>query len=178
MPANTAVEWKVEGLDKVIDKLYTLPAKLQRKGVRNAVKRGALILKKAVIANFAALQIDDPETPENIGKNVSIQFASRMSRREGGAVYRVGVRGGAKKYVDDKGNRRKGRVGKTYKVGGSKGNPGGDTFYWRFIELGAPGAGIAARPFMTTAMTQNAENITTEVAKAMSEEIDKVIKSQ
>ena len=90
-------------------------------------------------------------------------------------MYRVGVRGGAKKYVDDKGNRRKGRVGKSYKVGGSKGNPGGDTFYWRFLELGAPGAGIAARPFMHTAMTQNAENTTTEVARVMVREIDTLV---
>ena len=175
MPANVAVEWKVEGLEQVIDRLYTLPAKLQKKGVRNAVKRGALILKKAVVANFISLQIDDPDTPENIGRNISIQFASRMSQREGGAVYRVGVRGGAKKYVDDKGNRRKGRVGKSYKVGGSK-DPGGDTFYWRFIELGT--SKIAAREFMQGAMAQKAEAITTEVAIGMNEEIDKVIKGQ
>ena len=59
---------------------------------------------------------------------------------------KVGVMGGArqKTYVDNRANRRAGRVGATYEVEDA------ETFHWRFLELGT--RKMRARPFMRPAL--------------------------
>lgn len=80
--------------------------------------------------------MDDAGTDEAIWKNIAVANNARAGRKEGGIVMSVGVRGGAKSYANNAENRRKGRAGKTNATGGSKANPGGDTWYWRFLEFG------------------------------------------
>ncbi|MBJ9954370.1 hypothetical protein I5735_15155, partial [Acinetobacter baumannii] len=86
-------------------------------------------------------------------------------------MMKVGIRGGAKSYVKSKDNVRKGLAGKKYKTDGDKQNPGGDTFYWRFLEFGTQN--MIARPFMRPSLQNNVNTITNNFAGIFSTEIDK-----
>ncbi|WP_374987639.1 HK97-gp10 family putative phage morphogenesis protein, partial [Klebsiella pneumoniae] len=79
-----------------------------------------------------------------------VSFSSKAFRRTGDPTFRVGVMGGARQYANTKANVRKGRAGKSYNTAGDKGNPGGDTWYWRFLEFGTEHA--AARPIIRPAL--------------------------
>jgi HK97 gp10 family phage protein len=59
-------------------------------------------------------------------------------------------------------------------MAGSSGNPGGDTFYFRFLEFGT--SKMAARPFIRPALSQNAQRATDVVVESLNKEIDKAIK--
>ena len=58
-------------------------------------------------------------------------------------------------------------------MGGDKTNPGGDTFYWRFIEFGTQK--IGARPIMRPALTDNVTTATTEFVTHFSKALDRAI---
>ena len=190
------IEFKIEGFDKALDRLSQFSPKLQKKGLRAALRKGANLVKAAAVSNARA--IDDPATPENIAKNIAVQISARQSRQVGGLVMRVGVRGGARQYANTKVNRRKGRVGASYSTGGDKGNPGGDTWYWRFIEFGTSAraarpsrfrrrslmsrmtkgrrahAGVKPRPFLRPALENNIEAATAAVAAELDRQIDQL----
>jgi HK97 gp10 family phage protein len=163
--------FQLRGLDDALRRMKTLPDKVEKKAAKSAARAGAVIFKNAAIAN--ASKIDDPETPTNISKNISVQYSSKLAKQAGGVAYRVGVLGGASQYANTKHNRRKGRVGKTFKTAGSKANPGGDTWYWRFVEFGTSKFG--ARPFLLPAITQNIDAATDAVANRLSTQIDKLV---
>jgi len=139
----------IEGLDGVLDAMGKLTDKVQRKIVTAAARKGANVIRDRARSNAA--RVDDPQTPESIAKNIVTQAMSKR-RVPDGVGMRVGVLGGAKQYKKNKTNERKGRVGESYAVGGHKDNPGGDTFYWRFLEFGT--ADVKAEPFMRPAMEE------------------------
>ena len=64
---------------------------------------------------------------------------------------------------------RKGRAGKSYNTAGDKGNPGGDTWYWRFLEFGTEH--MAARPILRPAMN----GVDTDVINIFAVELEKAI---
>lgn len=150
---------KVEGLAETERKLRLLPARIGKNAMRRALRRGANTIRDAARSNFVSL--DDGPTPEKIFKNVVVQGASaRRSRQEGGVVMRVGVLGGSRNmtaYGEFK--------------GAGKGNPGGDTWYWRLLEFGT--SRFAAKAPMRKAMATAAEKAMTTTAAAMDTEIDK-----
>src|SRR5690606_28975228 len=101
-----------------------------------------------------AKALDDNLTREAIWKNTTTQgMGARRQRQVGGVGMRVGVLGGAK-------------AGR-----GGEGNPGGDTFYFRFVEFGT--SEMPARPFLRTAMSNNAEKALSTTVEAMQTEMDK-----
>jgi HK97 gp10 family phage protein len=154
----------------VIDRLSKLPDKLQKKG---AVRASRLAMRVALnAAKAAARNLDDKKTGEQIWRNLALQNSPRSGRRIGGVVTRLGVRGGARQYADTRENRRKGRVGGTYKTLGDKGNPGGDTWYWRFLELGTKRMG--KQEFLTPALEDNAQMIEGLLAEYLEREIEKL----
>jgi HK97 gp10 family phage protein len=165
-----ADDFALHGVEGVLNRLRSMPEKLQKKGLRAAIRKGANLVRKAAQTN--AKQIDDPLTAESISKNIAVQFSSRASKREGGIVFRVGVRGGARQYAATRANRRAGRVGQIYKTGGDKGNPGGDTWYWRFVELGT--SRTRAQPFLQPALANNVESVTSVVVNELNSQIDKL----
>ncbi|EPM57676.1 phage-like protein [Pseudomonas syringae pv. actinidiae ICMP 19071] len=91
MASQTSVDMR--GLEGVVQKMKTLPGKLQRSGLRKAARRAMNIVRDAAKANAKAL--DDPKTAEKVWKNIATQESAKRSRQEGGVVMRVGVRGGA-----------------------------------------------------------------------------------
>lgn len=149
------------------------------KGIRNrftrrGLRRGAAVVRGAVRRRASA--IDDPATAESIAKNVTVQSSRRLSRRDQIGM-RVGIRGGAKK-----------RDNVT--------SPGGDTWYWRFLEFGRGpvrplkagrllsnkesgeffGSSVGPakpKPFMRPAMAESAEPAIDAVASSINADIDK-----
>lgn len=132
----------IAGLQEVQRKLMRLgDEKRLKKSARSSLRKGAAPVRKS--AREGAKRLDDPKTAEMIYKNVTIRGGgARGERRVGGAMVRVGILGGARdmsKYGEFK--------------GGGKANPGGDTWYWRFLEFGT--SQHAARPFMRPALASN-----------------------
>lgn len=154
------VTFKINGLDELDAKLKKLAdPKRIKNAARRSLRRGANVVASAAKRNASA--IDDPKTRNSIQKNISVRGGgSKRERRVGGAMMRVGIRGGARnmsKYGEFKGS--------------GSANPGGDTFYWRFLEFGT--SQIAARPFMRNAMAQSADQAVSTIAKAANVEVDK-----
>lgn len=156
------VTFKINGLDELEAKLKKLAdPKRIRNAARRSLRRGANVVASAAKRN--AGYIDDPKTRNSIQKNIAVRGGgTKRERRVGGAMMRVGIRGGARnmsKYGEFK--------------GGGNANPGGDTFYWRFLEFGT--SQIAARPFMRNAMAQSADQAVAAIATAANVELDKEI---
>ena len=86
---------------------------------------------------------------------------------------RVGVRGGARSYAATRENVRSGRVGQQYATDGSKDNPGGETFYWRFVELGT--SRTAAKPFLRPALNNNVDGVQDGFVTDFKDQLDKEI---
>ena len=150
---------EIKGLDEIKKKLDALPDKIGRNAMKRALRKGANVIRDTARAN--AKQLDDPDTSESIAKNIAVQSGNRRrERQEGGPVMRVGVMGGA---------RDMGKYGEF--KGAGKGNPGGDTFYWRFLEFGT--SKMAARPFMRPAMATAGVAALDATVAAMQSETDK-----
>jgi HK97 gp10 family phage protein len=92
-----------------------------------------------------------PEATGALAKAIVTRTNARQGRRQGGVVTQVGIKGGAKQYVDDSRNRRAGRVGQSYEQGGKQ-------FYFRFLEFGT--SKMRARPFLRPALEENQGRVT------------------
>lgn len=165
------VDVKLNGLDEVIDRMNRLSPKVQWRIFRTAARRAMVPVRDD--ARRRAQAIDDPATRENIAKNLDVQVSLKRSRAVGGVVARVGIRGGAERYASTRRNVRKGRAGQRYATGGDKSNPGGDTWYWRFIELGT--SRQAAHPFLRPALEGNAQLVADTFAAEAAKGIDKAL---
>ena len=142
-------EVKLRGFEGVARRMREMPTKLQRKGLRKAARAAMAPVRDA--ARASARQFDDPSSPRQIWKNIVVQEATRMGRKEGGVVMRVGVRGGARKSENT-------------------GTPGGDTWYWRLLEFGTQK--MRARPFLRPALENNAQKVADDLAAVLKDEID------
>lgn len=195
---------KIKSLDETIKRLQATDPKRQLGAYRAAARSAMLPLRNAIRAS--AQQFDNPETTNSIAKNVAVRSMSRQKLRQAGGNAgdvgaSVGIAGGARQYADSKENRRKGRAEQRYETGGSKTNPGGDTWYWRLIEFGRRAfttgtssitgkrvnlfnpstgknfgykvKGTAARPFMRPALPQNINQVIDRLAKRLKNIIDK-----
>lgn len=148
---------RIEGLEEVQRKLKLLPERLGRNAMRRALRRGANIIRDQARTNARA--IDDPETRENIARNIAVRGMSRRQERAGKFIgMKVGVLGGARSKV--KGSALTG-----------KGGPGGDTRHWRFLEFGT--SRMPAQPFMRPSMANSAAKVFQEISGHMSEQLDK-----
>jgi len=127
-------QFALQGIDELNEKLKAINKDLKFKGGKLALRRAAnFIADKA--RQYEKSFIDDPKTPNDISKNISVQFGRKRFKTTGDLMFRVGVQGGA--ILND----------------GKKAGKGGYTFYWRFIEFGTER--IAAHPFMRPALQNN-----------------------
>ena len=88
--------------------------------------------------------------------------------------FRVGVLGGARQYANTRENVRKGRAGQSYRTDGDKGNPGGDTWYWRLLEFGTEKMG--AQPIFRPVPSQAGQAAADEFVRQYSKKIDRVLR--
>jgi HK97 gp10 family phage protein len=143
---------KIEGLAEIKRKLDKLPERIGKNAMRRSLRKGANVIRDAARNN--AKRIDDPETSEQIWKNISVQSGgAKRERRIGGVMMRVGVMGGARP------------------TSGDNGTPGGNTTHWRFIELGT--SEVAAQPFLTPAGAENAGKALDAIVQDMPKQIDR-----
>lgn len=149
------IEVRIEGLAAIERKLKLLPDRIGQRAMRRALRKGANVIRDIARAN--AKSIDDPQTRENIAKNIAVASGGRKREKQvGGPMMRVGVRGGARL------------------TRGDNGNSGGNTTYWRMIEFGTSQA--PAQPFMRPAMNAGATKALETAAAAMPGEIDKELR--
>lgn len=150
----------MDGLAELQKKLKALPTRIGLNATRRALRKGANVIRDKARRNAAS--INDPRTSEDIAKNIVVQGGGRRREKQtGGPMMRVGVLGGAKS--------KKG--GGTFEVGGSRTNPGGDTFYWRFLEFGT--SEMPARPFLLPAARESEGPALNAIVAAMRVEFDK-----
>lgn len=144
----------IEGLDDIVRKLKLLPEKIGRNAMRRSLRKGANVIRDAARNN--AKRIDDPETREQIWKNIAVASGGRKREKQaGGVMMRVGVRGGARP------------------TKGDNGAPGGNTTYWRFIELGT--SEMRAQPFLTPAGAEKAGAAIAAIVTDMQKQVDREI---
>lgn len=152
----------IEGMDEIRRKMRAIPDKAAYNASRRALRKGANVIRDMARANAA--RVNDPKTPENIAKNIVAKSgAKKYDRRRGGPAFRVGVLGGA---------RDMSKYGELN--GGGKANPGGDTWYWRFLEFGT--SKMAAQPFMRPAMNQGANGAFAATVAALDTEFGKELR--
>lgn len=147
----------VKGLAEIERKLKLLPERVGNNAMRRALRKGANVIRDAARRNAKA--IDDPETREQIWKNIAVSGGGRRRERQaGGVMMRVGVRGGAR----------------PLKKGTDTGLPGGNTTHWRFVEFGTSQA--RAQPFMRPAAASSAGAAYQAFAAAAPAELDKELR--
>ena len=156
------VEFELVGLDELRGKLKELSSDIQLKGGRYALRKASNVVRDA--AKINASRVDDPATAESIEKNIAIRWDGRRFKRSKDLGFRVGVLGGAKGYAKASGEVQ----------GKGKANPGGDTFYWRFLEFGTEK--MSAQPFLRRALAENVNAATNEFIKEYGKAADRALK--
>jgi HK97 gp10 family phage protein len=158
------IKFTLEGAQALSIKMKGLSNDLQYKGGRSALRKAANIIRNTAIENAA--QIDDSSTAEEIGKNIVVRWSTKTFKQTGDLAFRIGVLGGARqssqKYKD---------IGVF--AGKGKANPGGDTFYWRFLEFGTETA--PAKPFMRKALSSKVQEVQREFIQQYSKAIDRYL---
>lgn len=165
------VSFKMDGLNSLLGKLKAVSYDVKQKGGRSALRKAAAVIREKV--KEGAVRVNDAATTEEIEKNVTIRWSSKRFKATGDLGFRVGIMGGAKAYNNIH-TRKGGRRG-TYAVGGSSSNPGGDTFYWRFVEFGT--SRVAARPFMRPALEESISEATAVFISEYEKAVARAIKA-
>jgi len=168
------IRFDVSGLDGVKAKMAQLKSEANAKGGRAALRKAAAVLRSQAQSN--ARRLDDHETTEAIWKNIDIRWDGKAFRQDGQLAFRLGVLGGARQYSNTRENKRKGRAGQTYATAGSSSNPGGDTWYWRHVELGT--ARVAARPFLRPVAEQAGQKAVDTLALEFNRALDRALRRQ
>ncbi|MCK8669298.1 hypothetical protein M1M11_30925 [Pseudomonas azerbaijanoccidens] len=123
------VKYKLTGADELSAKFRGLAEEMRRKVVLPAAKDAMDIV--LLDAKDRAARIDDPETANFIPANLAMIERKALGEELGAVVISVGVR------------MRK------------RGQKGGNTFYWWWVELGTEKN--RAKPFLRPALANNRE---------------------
>ena len=171
----------LQGLKELSAKLESVKHEIAFKGGRFALRKSANVIAKKVEKNVARL--NDPKTAEDIAKNISVRWSPKRFKSTGDLMFRVGVLGGAaqKQTRAAEYSRTKRRKKGTSTLaslgelsGKGKSNPGGDTFYWRFLEFGTKNA--PAKPFLRRSLEEGKGEAEREFIKQANASINRAIK--
>ncbi len=158
----TTYKWSQR--DFLLRDLKSLPAKLQRKAVSKAMRKGASIVRNS--AATKAKRFDRSETPLKVWKEIAVRTNARLGRQNGGYALSIGVKGGARRYTNNARNRRARRVGQSYEGPGK-------VYYWRFLEFGTQK--MKAQPFMRPALSENVEQVMDVVAAELDTQLTQLV---
>ena len=131
MAVKSWITYNLKGADELSRVFKTLPQEMQRQVVVPATKDAMDIVVQAAKANWD--KIDDPSTFPDIAKNVALIEDSKFFEETGSTKISVGIR-----------KRRKG-------VGG------GNTYFWKYLELGT--VHIRAYAPMRRALNENTQAV-------------------
>lgn len=148
------VEFKIHGLDSLVNKLESVSWDVKRKGGRTALRKAAKLVMEA--AKAGAERLDDPDTARSIAGNIAIRFDSKRFKRTQDLGFRVGVKHGAR-----------------LKDGGDT-SANAPTPHWRLLEFGT--SKMAARPFMRPALANNIGAVTDTFVREYEKAIDRALK--
>lgn len=168
------VRFNVTGMGEIKAKMAQLNHQVNYKGGRSALRKAMVVLRDQAQEN--ARRLDDSSTPEAIWKNIDLRWNNRAFKRNGTLAFRLGVLGGARQYATTKANTRAGKSGKTYATGGSSSNPGGNTWYWRFLEFGT--SKIEAKPFLRPIIRQAGQKAIDTFASEFGRVLDRALAKQ
>jgi HK97 gp10 family phage protein len=146
---------KMTGIDELNKKLEGLKYDVQRKGGRFALRKAAQVVRDAARQNAQA--VDDSATGRSIAKNITEKWNGRLNKQTGDLGFRVGVQGGAKVPQDN-----------------ADEGAGGPTPHWRLLEFGTEK--MAARPFFSRALPENAQKATDVFIDQFGRAIDRALK--
>lgn len=167
MMADNVVE--VEGLEGVLDAMKSIQNDVKIRVTRAATRAAANTIRDQARVN--ARRVDDMTTKEAIYQNIATAYGRKATQATGNMTMRVGVLGGAKPA-----KLRKDKETGENTVNPNSSNPGGDTFYWRFVEFGT--RNVAARPFLRPAMQQSGLAALNAFSIVMSRGIFRALRAQ
>jgi HK97 gp10 family phage protein len=149
---------QITGLKELQNALNQLPKEIQGRPLRSAVSAAAKVI------------VDDVKARVPVGetgnlKTAVYRYRSRRNSATGRETFFVGIRQGKAQFKDTAYNRRKGRVGKSYKTQG-------EAYYWRFLEFGT--AKMAAKPFLRPAF----ESSKSKAVEVIKQRLGKAIETQ
>lgn len=145
------VQFKINGVDSLLERMRALPVELRQKPARSALGKAARVIREQARVN--ALSIDDPETSRVIADNIVQRYRGKYSKRTGDVMISVGVA------------TERGRIPKGNPDDGSNGN----TPHWHLQELGTEK--MAAQPFLRPAADAKAG----EAMNVFASELDKTL---
>ena len=145
----------LHGMQELVNQLRTLAPRLQKSALRKSARKAMNIVRDAARVNAKA--IDDTETAAKIHKNIITQESRRGSKRVGGVMMVVGVKGGASRNAP---------------TGGTSFS-GGDTRHFMYVELGTNDT--PATPFMRRALSENIQKVTEKFRAEFAAEIAKAL---
>lgn len=163
------------GIEALSKKLEGLSYDMSRKGGRFALRKAAQVIRNQAREN--AIALNDPQSAEEIAKNITERWAPKFNARTGDLMFRVGIMGGVfgKLKGDETGVYGDKFTKATRKRGSINGDlPGGDTRHWGYLEFGTEK--MAARPFMQSAMHQSAQTATDTFIFQYGKALDRVLK--
>lgn len=151
---------KMEGLDDFKSKMAAVTGGMLYRYGRSSLRKSAKIVLNAAKSN--ASRINDPKTPEDISKNIVMRWSKKRFSASQDLSFRIGVLGGARPTTSSKSKRRRFNERQSLEAlgelsGKGKGNPGGDTWYWRLVEFGTQSS--RAQPFLRPALSSNLEKV-------------------
>lgn len=144
---ESGVSFELQGLDSLIAKLSEVTSDMRYRGGRSALRRAANLVRDEAIKS--AERIDDPKTAKDISKNIAVRWNGGRYRRSGDLAFQIGVRRGRRA-------------------------PGGDTFYWYFVEAGTERS--KAQPFLRPALYENVDLVTNTFINEYTKSIDRAIR--
>jgi HK97 gp10 family phage protein len=139
------VDFKVSGLDGVLDMLLTLPPEVVSKAggpVRSALRAGAVVIRDEARKNVRKIVLEPNVDGKPSRSTGALEKAIKVTRGSRGAEVRSGKAekyivwlgsGAVKKYVNNVKNRRSGRASWT---GAKEYKTEGPQFYGRLLESG------------------------------------------
>ena len=172
-----------EQVNAIIRKIKSLEDRFAKNATRRALRKAAAPIREE--AKRKAMAFDNELTREAIYKNLAVFSGSRRrERQEGGTMVRLGVRGGSMSKTKESKKKRAKRkaAGKaTLKdlgeiEGKGKGNPGGDTFYWRFLEFGT--SKMPAKPFLRASLEAKKDEAKKEIVSSLERELEEEVKKR
>jgi HK97 gp10 family phage protein len=131
-----SVTGQLEGAEELSLKLKGLIDDIKFKGGRFALRKAGQVLESAVVSEM--MRFDREQTREQIFRNVKLRFSPKRFQSSGDIMFRLGILGGAASKASN------------------ESNPGGDTYYWRFLEFGTERV-VGRRPMTRAVMGKESE---------------------
>ncbi len=147
-------EVELEGAQDLLIKFKTINNQVQGKVTQFALRKASNVLKKAVVGEM--MRVDRESSREAIWRNVVVRNKPKRFRKTGELETRLGILGGARSRA------------------ANEANPGGDTFYWRFLEFGTER--VPAQRNITKTVKRKQGDFMSTFTREMDKAIDRAVK--